>query len=83
MNKMQEKTGLKPVDILRAPVEPPSVERQQDAPKPQPGQKMMLSIGFGIVSLGLIALPIFGIIGFLIIAAIGAILIAMGTMVRA
>lgn len=75
-------SGFDPEDIIKAPFEPPKVDKPKDAPAPTDGQRITLLVGFMIVLFALLLIPVFGVIGALIVAAIGAGFITIGTMVR-
>lgn len=75
-------TGYDPEDIIKAPLEPPKVDKKKDTPPPRTGQRRSLLVGFLIVLVAIAILPFFGIVSALIVAAAGAIFIAVGTMLR-
>ncbi len=77
--KMQKSTGYSPKDILEAPVKPPE---SAQAKKPDDVQKYLLYIGFGIIAAGVVALVFGGWRLALGVAFIGAVCIAVATLVR-
>lgn len=80
--QQDDPTKLEPIDILKAPVEPPSQEKKtSDVPPPSLGQMRSLALGFLLVILGLF-------VGFLgpvfswTLLAVGGVFIAVGVLMR-
>jgi len=77
-DKIEEKTGIEPKDILRSPLEPPKVKDNRPA---SDRQKNLFLYGLLIILFGLVLIPV-GVLAPLIVGIIGVLVLAYSVLVR-
>lgn len=77
--KIIQKTGYDPVDLLKAPVEPPA---PRSSSLPGGNQILGIAVGAGLVVAGIIAWLALGSALLLLIAVLGAVCIVAATLIQ-
>ena len=72
-SKVEEKTGIEPKELLKAPVEPPKIK---DKREPTEKQKSTYMIGLFVILAGLLLYPLGGIYvsAFVVVVGLGVII---------
>lgn len=75
-----DKTGFEPDELLAAPVKPPELKNTR--PSPRPEQLWIIVLGFVLAVVGLAIVGATGSVAGTVITALGALAIAIATLVR-
>ena len=75
-----DKTGFEPDELLTAPIKPPVLKNVR--PSPRPEQLWFIIVGFVLAVIGLILFAATASFSGILIAAIGALAIALAALVR-